>query len=87
MEAMGAGLPVISSVIGATPEMITSGEDGLLIPQGDETALLNELMRLGYEVEFRRRIGAAARRTACRRFDVNVTANRLREAVGNALKS
>src|SRR5262249_48333734 len=39
MEAMACGLPVVSSVIGGTPDMITSGEDGILVRQGDEQGL------------------------------------------------
>jgi glycosyltransferase involved in cell wall biosynthesis len=38
MEAMGAGLPVISSIIGATPEMIRPGVDDSLSPSGTRTA-------------------------------------------------
>jgi glycosyltransferase involved in cell wall biosynthesis len=84
MEAMGAGLPVIATVIGATPEMITSGRDGFLVPQGDERALLENIMLLANDVEARRRIGDAARRTAHQCFDVAVTAGILRDAVRNA---
>lgn len=81
MEAMGAGLPVIASIIGATPEMITTGHDGYLVSQADQDALLRCLMMLGENVELRRRIGAAARLTASQRFDVTVTATTLRDAV------
>ena len=81
MEAMGAGLPVISSIIGATTEMITSGVDGFLIPQRDENALLENITALAADTDLRRRIGAAARRTACVRFDVAATAAVLRDAI------
>jgi colanic acid/amylovoran biosynthesis glycosyltransferase len=81
MEAMGTALPVISSVIGATPEMITSGEDGLLIPQGDVRALSDAIFLLASDVDRRQMIGEAARRTALRRFDVAVTAGTLRDAI------
>jgi glycosyltransferase involved in cell wall biosynthesis len=85
IEAMGAGLPVIASVIGATPEMITSGEDGFLVPKGDEAALLEKITLLACDVETRRRISGAARSTAVRRFDVAVTAGVLRDAVRASL--
>jgi glycosyltransferase involved in cell wall biosynthesis len=87
MEAMGAGLPVIASVIGATPEMITSGQDGMLVPQKDEDALLKNIMLLGTDVELRRRMGAAAQSTARRRFDISITADALRKAIEAALLS
>ena len=81
MEAMGAGLPVIASTIGATPEMIVSEQDGFLVPQQDEEALFEKIMFLARDVEARRRIGDAARRTASQRFDVALTARVLRDAV------
>jgi len=81
MEAMAAGLPVIASMVGATPEMITPGEDGILVPQRDERALLESITLLASDVDTRRRIGQAARRTAEQRFDVSATAGALRDAV------
>jgi colanic acid/amylovoran biosynthesis glycosyltransferase len=87
MEAMGAGLPVIVSVIGATREMITPGENGFLVPQGDEEALTRTLKLLMTDVDLRRRIGNEARQTASARFDVSLTANVLLQAVQRALST
>jgi colanic acid/amylovoran biosynthesis glycosyltransferase len=81
MEAMAAGLPVIASAIGATPEMITSGQDGFLIPQRDECSLLETIVRLARDLDVRRSVGQAARRTARQRFDVALTARTLRDAI------
>jgi glycosyltransferase involved in cell wall biosynthesis len=86
MEAMGAGLPVVASVIGATPEMITPGENGFLVPQRDESALFENIALLARDVGARRRIGEAARRTAERRFDVNATAGALRKTIRASLR-
>jgi glycosyltransferase involved in cell wall biosynthesis len=58
MEAMSAGLPVIASTIGATPEMITDGIDGFLVPQGAEKALLELVTRLHNDHDMRRKIGS-----------------------------
>ena len=80
MEAMAAGLPVIASEIGATPEMITSEEDGFLVPQADERAILERITLVANHIDVRKRIGDAARRTAQRRFDVSMTATALRDA-------
>lgn len=80
MEAMAAGLPVIASEIGATPEMITSEEDGFLVPQADERAILERITLVANHIDVRKQIGDAARRTAQRRFDVSMTATALRDA-------
>lgn len=87
MEAMGAGLPVIASVIGATPEMIKSGTDGFLVPQKDDQALYEVIVLLAKNSAIRQRIGEAARRTAQLRFDVRETAAALRDAVCGRLTS
>lgn len=46
MEAMATGLPVICSRIGGTPDMIEDGKQGLLVPPGDTTALVDALRRM-----------------------------------------
>ncbi|MGW8318111.1 MAG: glycosyltransferase, partial [Candidatus Promineifilaceae bacterium] len=46
LEAFAAGVPVVASRIGAIPESVTDGVDGLLVPAGDEAALRNVLLDL-----------------------------------------
>jgi glycosyltransferase involved in cell wall biosynthesis len=81
MEAMACGLPVIASIIGGTPDMITHGVDGLLIAQADEKALAEAFVRLASQPDERRRLGKAARERAVRSFDSQQTARRLLEAI------
>ncbi len=85
MEAMGAGLPVIASVIGATPEMINSGVDGFLVAQGDDQAILENIVTLARDVNMRARIGEVARHAAGQRFDVAITATTLLDAIMRTL--
>lgn len=81
MEAMSAGLPVISSIIGATPEMIQSGVDGILVPQADERAIFESIALLANDLDLRRSMAGAARATAQTRFDVQVTSRDLITAI------
>jgi glycosyltransferase involved in cell wall biosynthesis len=81
MEAMACGLPVVASVIGGTPDMITDRVDGLLVAQADEAALADALVFLARNPEERRRLGRAARERAVQAFDSRQTARRLLQAV------
>jgi glycosyltransferase involved in cell wall biosynthesis len=46
IEAMAAGLPVVSTAVGGIPEMIRHGETGFLTPAGDDLALAAALQLL-----------------------------------------
>lgn len=77
MEAMSCGLPVVSSIIGGTRDMIRDGEDGLLVAQGAEDEIERALARLADDLELRARIRSAARERATKTFDQHATAARL----------
>jgi glycosyltransferase involved in cell wall biosynthesis len=51
VEAMAAGLVVITSGTGGAKEIVTDGVDGLLFPAGDAVALANQLLRLHEQPE------------------------------------
>jgi glycosyltransferase involved in cell wall biosynthesis len=46
LEAMAAGIPIVSSAIGGTDELIEQGRSGLLVPAGDAKALAAALRRV-----------------------------------------
>jgi glycosyltransferase involved in cell wall biosynthesis len=64
LEAMATGMPVVSSAIPGTDEVVSNGETGLLVRAGDPDALADALRRIVGEPELRARLGAAARRRA-----------------------
>ncbi|HEX2826100.1 MAG TPA: glycosyltransferase [Burkholderiales bacterium] len=67
LEAMGAGLPVISTACGGTEEMIEEGRNGYVVPIDDVTALAAALRRLLGDPALRERLAADAR-TAAQRY-------------------
>ena len=46
LEALAVGLPVIGSDLGGIPELIDPGQDGLLVPPGDDKALATAMGEL-----------------------------------------
>ena len=68
LEAMAAGLAVVTTPVGGVPDLITSGESGLLVPPGDVPALTAALATLLDDPARRAQLGAAARRHIAQSF-------------------
>ncbi len=64
MEAMMMGHACISTSFAGAEELIEDGENGLLVPVGDEDALYKTMCRLSDNSELRERLGRAAAITA-----------------------
>lgn len=68
VEAMRAGVPVIGTASGGTPELIADGHTGLLYPPGDAAALARQIARLMDDPAEAARLAAAGRGWATPRF-------------------
>ena len=77
VEAMAAGLPVVSTAVSGIPELVRDGENGLLVPPEDPGALASALLRLATDGSLRQRLAAAGRETVAERFDGDVLARRM----------
>jgi glycosyltransferase involved in cell wall biosynthesis len=74
IEAMGAGLPVIASNVGAIPEIIESGRNGFIV-QGNDAAELGAAIRCILDKPAQREdMGRQSRILAEQRFDVEKNA-------------
>jgi glycosyltransferase involved in cell wall biosynthesis len=62
LEAMAAGLPLISTPIGAIPDAVRDGEEGIIVPPRDAAALAAALKRLLEDPALRQRMGERGRR-------------------------
>jgi glycosyltransferase involved in cell wall biosynthesis len=74
MEAMAAGLPVVSTAVGGVPELVREGVTGLLVPSEDAGALAQALQALVDDPARRQAMGSAARQHAVAHFDIRHTA-------------
>ena len=63
IEAMATGLPCIATSVGGIPDVITNGENGLLIEKNKE-ALTNAIRRLICDEELRKKLGEGAKKRA-----------------------
>ncbi len=77
VEAMTAGLPVVSTRVGTIPEMIEEGEHGLLVNPRDRQGLAAALLRLLGDAELRQTMGNNGRQRALGEFDRRVAVARL----------
>ena len=84
-ESLACGTPVVATRIGGIPDMLGGDEVGVLVDHGDRPALRAALLALVRDPDRRRRLGAAARERAERRYDARAQfaalAGHLREAV------
>jgi glycosyltransferase involved in cell wall biosynthesis len=62
LEAAAAGVPVVATAVGGTPEVVADGETGYLVPSGDPVALADRLTALLRHEPTRARMGRAARK-------------------------
>jgi len=72
IEAGASGLPLITTDVPGCREVVTDGQDGLLVPARDAKALARAIARLHEDPALRQRLGAAARRKALAEFDERI---------------
>ena len=70
LEAMAVGLPVVATRVGAIPEALDDGREGLLFEPGDVPALTAHLERLIADPSAAAAIGAAGRARLVREFSL-----------------
>jgi glycosyltransferase involved in cell wall biosynthesis len=70
LESMAAGVPTVATRVGGTPEALTDGESGLLVPPGDMAALAAGVCRLLDDPAAATAYGRAARRVIEQRFSL-----------------
>lgn len=64
LEAMSFGLPVVTTSVGAIPELVEDGKHGIVVPFGDPEKLAEAIIELLEDLEKRKALGENGRRKA-----------------------
>ena len=85
LNAMAAAKPIVACA-SASPCLVHE-QNGLIVPDNDECAMAEAIIRLLRDPELRARLGRNARQTAETRFDAGTLAERIEEVYRAALTS
>lgn len=70
LEAMAAGKPVVSTLVGEAPHLIENGSEGFLFKAGDIEGMAEAILRLSQDEGLRHSVGDAAARKVAQQFTV-----------------
>ena len=56
LDAWAYGVPCVMTPVGGLPDIVTEGENGLLFPIGDDSALANQLSKMMSDDALRKRV-------------------------------
>ncbi|MEQ8766144.1 MAG: glycosyltransferase family 4 protein [Planctomycetota bacterium] len=85
LEAMAAGLPVITTPVGAIPEVVHDGEGALFVPAGDTDSLATAIETMTLDAEMRERFGDANHRRAREEYSRDRVFSRLADAYASLI--
>jgi glycosyltransferase involved in cell wall biosynthesis len=84
LEVMALGKPVVVTNVGGSPEVVSDGVDGLLVPPRDPEALARRILSVLRDAALRQRLGESARRRAAD-FDIRHAVRRTEQVYGELL--
>ncbi|MBP6999986.1 glycosyltransferase [Amaricoccus sp.] len=80
-EAMASGAVVVSTIHAGIPDAVTSGADGILVPEHDLEGYTAALRSVLADAPLRRRLAEAARARAVTQFDTRVLHRRIEDII------
>jgi glycosyltransferase involved in cell wall biosynthesis len=85
LEAMAAALPVVATRVGAIPEVLSDGVNGLLVEPEDPADLATAIVRIIRDQDLACGLGRAARRTVVERYSMEGMVQRTLDVYQSAL--
>jgi glycosyltransferase involved in cell wall biosynthesis len=87
LEAMSAGCPIVASRVAGVPDVIEDGQQGVIVPDSDPTALATAINRLLDDRVFAARLGTAARERVAHDLTWQHTADKFATVYRNVLQA
>jgi glycosyltransferase involved in cell wall biosynthesis len=87
MEAMAMEIPCITTAITGVPELISNGEDGLLVPASDTEGLIQAINQLVSDPVLRQKLGKAGRLKVLSDYDLSKNTRHLFETLDKRIKA
>jgi colanic acid/amylovoran biosynthesis glycosyltransferase len=84
MEAMAVGVPVISTNIAGTSELIEDGRTGLLVRPSDSDAIADAVIRMINDYDFRLRAAELGRKKVVAEFELDAECAKLNRVLLNS---
>ena len=85
LEAMSVGCPSVATLVGGVPELVREGENGFLVPPGDEGALAKRIIELLDDPKRRQAMGRAGCLRVEREFLASQVCRRLEDLYSRML--
>lgn len=86
LEAMAAGLPVVATAVGGTPELIIEGQTGLLVTPQDVDSLARAIAQMLENPALARQMGEAGRQHVQTHFTVGQMAGKMEQLYETLLR-
>jgi glycosyltransferase involved in cell wall biosynthesis len=87
LEAMSSEICCLTTPVGLAREIVSDGENALLVPFNDVRSFVDRTLSLAGDSEERARLGKAARRTILETMHVGITSQRVRNVYAKAFDS
>ncbi|MCF7970303.1 MAG: TIGR03088 family PEP-CTERM/XrtA system glycosyltransferase [Methylococcaceae bacterium] len=79
LEAMATGLPVIATAVGGNPELVMSGETGLLVPSSDPDAMAQAMLSLLMDKDKRQKLSENSHQRVIDNFSIQAMVTKYTE--------
>jgi len=77
LESLACETPVIASSVGGIPEIISSYENGILVPPNNEVKLAEAIQYLLSDEDIRQRLGRCGRKIVMEKYSLEVVTQKL----------